>query len=60
MTKTSIKVKFLDENDNLCIEYFDSMEKAYARLEAVRKANGGESFPLSMTVKTDYCTKEIY
>lgn len=50
--KVSVKAKFIDENDKLCVEYFDSVEAAYARLEKVRIAYGGESFPVSMTVSS--------
>lgn len=59
MSPICIKAKFIDENDKLCIEYFASMDEAYARLEAVRKAKGGESFPLSMTVTTDFTKGRI-
>lgn len=50
MQKVSVKAKFIDEADNLCVEYFDSIDAAYKRLESVRLAYGGESFPCSITV----------
>lgn len=56
-TSICVKVKFLDENDDLRIEYFENMRDAYQRLEAVREARAGDSFPLSMTVTPDYTMK---
>lgn len=57
MQKVSVKAKFIDENDQLCVEYFDNMEAAYARLEKIRLAYGGESFPVSMTVSPCFDTE---
>jgi hypothetical protein len=50
MRKLSVKVKYLDENDNVVIEFFDSMDSAYKKLESVRLAYGGEYFPCVLTV----------
>jgi len=51
--KQSIKVKFLDEHDMLCIEYFVCMQHCFDRLEEVLAKRGGEYFPTAITVITE-------